>query len=153
MDWYVYFSLFLLTVIIACIYKHGTGQSKQEGGGRKAIFSRFHYEPQFPFMSKFDKYNPNLASKTYNVAGPIRFIVQRPYRNYYMPLGNWGYPWHFPEPIDRHCQYFAADRCDEKLDWQKDMVRPSTCFDSVYKQCRKGINPLLVKIPEKGIYA
>jgi len=156
--------VYLLSLVIRgfWIYKN------QNGGSRSAIFSRFHYIPQYPFMSKLDLVDYNIFSKTYNYPGPLKIIVGRPYRNYRMPDGNWGYPWHFPEPADHTCLKLAETRChedviilnktaDQKLGGlgvtaPKDMIKPSKCFDSVYKQCRSGVDPLLIKVKDIGVY-
>jgi hypothetical protein len=79
-----------------------------------------------------------------------------------MPDGNWGYPWHFPRPIDYKCLKLATTRChegdivlnrtsDQKLGGlgvigPEDILKPSACFDSVYQQCRNGVDPLLIKV-------
>jgi len=136
----------LIILLVFCAYFWGTDQNNQVGGSREGIFSRFKYEPQYPFMSKFTEDDPVKFSKRYNRAGPLRLIMSRPYRFYTMPLGNWGYPWHFPERTDPYCLVLSSDRCDEPIDWEKELIRPSKCFDSVYKQCRSGIDPLLIKI-------
>ncbi len=132
------------------------------GGGRKAIFSRFHYTPEFPYISKLDTIDRNRFSKVYNVAGPLKFIMGRPYRNYQAKDGNWTYPSHFPEPNDDRCVRLASDRCDEPITLpsknvliipqSKEVIRPSKCFDSVYKQCRQRIDPLLIQVKDKHVY-
>jgi len=158
--------VYLLSIIIRAVWI--VMVNKQSGGSRSAVFSRFHYLPQYPFMSKLDTVDLNVFSKIYNVPQRLEIIMGRPYRNYRMADGNWGYPWHFPEPADHTCLQLAEERCgeeaitllktpDQKLgglgvETPKDIVRPSKCFDYVYKQCRAGIDPLLIKVKYKGVY-
>ena len=125
---------------------------KQVGGDRKAIFSRFHYMPEYTFMSSFDMNDPNRFSKHYNTPGPLKIIVRQPYRFYTMLDGNWGYPWHFPRPKLPQCLKLASDLCDEKIDWDSDIIKPSKCYDGVYKQCKNGIDPLFIKVEDKNVY-
>jgi hypothetical protein len=144
-------------------------ENLQTGGSRAAIFSRFYYEPQFPFISKLDDKDLNVFSKIYNTPGPLKIMMGRPYRYYTMAEGNWGYPWHFPGPIVTRCFRLAADLCEEnigiipiKTEAQKrgglfyenprEIIHPSKCFDSVYYQCKKGIDPLLIRVADKGVY-
>ena len=149
------YTLLIVILLICLSFKSiHIKQSYNLSGGdmRAAVFSRFDYKPQFPFMSTFTMDDPNRFSKRYNRAGPLKLIVQRPYRFYTMPLGNWGYPWTFPRPKDNHCLQFANDRCDEHLNWKKDVIHPSLCFNSVYQQCRKGIDPIFIKVANQGTY-
>jgi hypothetical protein len=165
MDLFIY----LIIIVIVCCVQIRRASEPQIGGGRSAIFSRFYYEPQFPFMSKLDDKDLDVFSKIYNTAGPLKLIMGRPYRYYTMPEGNWGYPWHFPEPVDSKCLSVASDRCEENIGFvpikteaeklgglfyqtPKDVIRPSKCFDSVYRQCRAGVDPLLIHVADKGVY-
>lgn len=145
---------FLFVVFILNMNKQTL--DNMSGGSRAAIFNRFNYEPlpptSWPFISKLTQDDLNTYSKHYNNAGPLKILMDRPYRNYTMPDGNWGYPWHFPETADRQCYILASNRCDEPINWKKEIIRPSECFDSVYKQCRQGVDPLLLKITNKGVY-
>lgn len=149
-------SALLSIILLLFLNNNKTFTNELSGGDRAAIFNRFNYEPlppySWPFISKLDQNNLNTYAKHYNNAGPLKIIMDRPYRNYTMPDGNWGYPWHFPEYAYRDCYILASDRCDEPINWKKELIRPSQCFDSVYKQCRKGIDPLLIKVSDKGVY-
>src|SRR5207245_5673247 len=111
-----YFIIFFILLSLS-IKKSYTDQI---GGTRAAIFSRFHYEPQYPFISKFDMRDLNRFSKYYNTAGPLEWIVARPYRFYTMPDGNWGYPWHFPEKANYDCLKLSSDRCEEPINLRRD---------------------------------
>jgi hypothetical protein len=119
-------------------------------------------------MSKLDTVDFNIFSKIYNVPQRVKIIEGRPYRNYRMADGNWGYPWHFPRPTNHRCIKLAEERCheevitllktpDQKLGGlgvlvPKDIVRPSKCFDYVIRQCLDGIDPLLIKVKDIGVY-
>lgn len=170
----MWFYIFILLIVILFgqlfpMGGYGRVTFHQEGGSRAAIFSRFYYEPQFPFISKFDDKDLNVFSKIYNTAGPLKIMMGRPYRYYTMAEGNWGYPWHFPGPIMTRCFRLASDLCEEnigiipiKTEAQKrgglfyenprEIIRPSKCFDSVYQQCKDGTDPLLIRVADKGVY-
>jgi hypothetical protein len=138
--------------LVLVIFHRRSSIPNQLGGDRKAIFSRFHYMPDLTFMSTFDMDDPDRFSKRYNIPGPLKLIKQRPYRFYEMPPGNWGYPWHFPRPTNHKCLDLASKLCEEKIDMNKNLIRPSECYDSVYKQCQLGIDPLLIKVSNKNVY-
>jgi hypothetical protein len=160
-DWTIFVVIIVGLVILASQITNINSQT-QSGGGRKAIFSRFHYTPQFPFTSKLDMRDRNMFSKDYNFGGPLKFIEGRPYRFYKMKDGNWDGPATFPEPDDLRCVRLASARCEEpitlpaqgvlNLPKSKEITRPSQCFDSVYQQCRARIDPLLIKIKGKNVY-
>ncbi len=151
---------FIIIISIYYLSDRFRNFENQSGGSRSAVFSRWHYTPEYPMISRLDLIDYNLFSKTYNTAGPLKIIVGRPYRNYMMSNGNWDYPWHFPEQDDHSCLKLAESRCnediitlnksaDQKLGGlgvtaPKDLLRTSKCFDYVYKQCRNGINSLLI---------
>lgn len=124
--------------------------SFQQGGSREAIFSRFSYIPDFPFISQLDQVDLDRFSKSYNVAGPIKLISGRPYRYYRTEDSTWVYPWQFPQPINKGCIQKAVDRCHENVimlkkeedktgglsvDTPKDIVRVSPCFNQTYTDC------------------
>jgi hypothetical protein len=142
-------SFLIVVIIVALVHPH---LLRQKGGDRKSIFSRFHYEPDYNYISTFDMDDPERFSKRYNTPGPLKLLVHQPYRFYTMPDGNWGYPWHFPRPKDPHCLQLASNLCDEKINWNQAVIRPSKCFDSVYKQCQVGLDPLLIQVTNKGVY-
>ena len=113
------------------------------GGSRSAIFSRFNYQPEFPFISKFDKKDLDLFSKEYNMVDNVKFIVGRPYKFYHSKESTWLYPWQFPQEIDDTRIQQAINQCKEPMimiktitdklgglsvETPKDVVYPSTCF-------------------------
>lgn len=159
-DW-IFISIILILGILAVHYDRQSISTNQTGSGRKAIFSRFHYAPEFP-MNKLDMRDRQMFSKYYNFGGPLKFIMGRPYRYYQMKDGNWDDPTTFPEPLDLRCVRLASERCEESitlpkqgilsLPLSKQITRPSRCFDSVYQQCRARIDPLLIKIKDKNVY-
>lgn len=120
------------------------------GGSREAIFSRFDYEPDFPFISQMDQNDLDLFSKTYNQKEGLRFLVGRPYRRYQTPSSTWIYPWEFPQPIHQRCIDQTSARCHETVILPKkeeeklngiagrnppDRQSVSQCFDTFYQQC------------------
>ena len=164
--------ILIIIIIFVLVYPDLDGpnqtlMTQQNGSGRTSIFSRFSYLPQYPFISQFSQDDPRL-SKRYNTPERMKIIMGRPYRVYQMNLGNWGYPWTFPEPTDTRCLQLSQDRCNEEVVTliktpeqklgglgvvsPKEIVRPSRCFDSVYRQCRSGLDPLLIHAREQGVY-
>jgi hypothetical protein len=125
----------------------------QTGGGREAIFSRFSYQPDFPMISQFDTVDLDRFSKVYNIAGPRKYIMGRPYRYYHTEDSTWLYPWDFPRPINYTCLKTAIKECHEPLitikteedklgglgvETPRDIVHVSPCFNKEYDKC-KGI--------------
>jgi len=133
-------------VLIILIYS----KNDQNGGSREAIFSRFEYAPEFPFISQFDMTNLDRFSKIYNIPGPIKFISGRPYKYYRTNESTWLYPWDFPQEVNHSCIRQASMRCHEPIilvkkeeaklsglsaQTPKDIVQPSSCFSQLYEQC------------------
>lgn len=129
--------------------------SNQVGGSRTSIFSRFSYQPEFPFISQLDAVDLNRFSKVYNISGPIKFIHNRPYRYYHSKNSDWLYPWEFPQEINYPCIRLSNSKCHDnavqimkeggdKLDsiaihTKSDIVQTSPCFNRVYDACLKTI--------------
>lgn len=141
-----YLLVLLALILIYLIYTRPY-HTNMVGGSREAIFSRFNYQPDFPMISQFDQVNLDRASKQYNVADPVKFIMGRPYRYYHTPDSTWLYPWHFPQPINKPAIQKAMDRCQEPIVMikqeedklgglgvatPKDIVRVSPCFWDKY---------------------
>lgn len=146
---YIIFAILLVTVIIIVI---SHDRSQLIGGSREAIFSRFNYTPEFPFISQLDTVDLDRYSKVYNLTDPIKFIAGRPYKYYHTEHSTWVYPWEFPQEINTTCINLAAHKChepiimpkkdEEKLNGlavsnPKDIVRVSKCFDRVYEHCQQ----------------
>lgn len=149
--------LIILSLLLAVVLiGRQTVIFNQSGGSRAAIFSRFNYEPlppnSWPFISKFTQNEPNKYAHHYNNIGPLKMIMNRPYHNYTGDDGSWLYPWHFPETAQTDCYALASNRCNEPINWKDETIHPSQCFDSVYKQCRQGVDPLLIKVDNQGVY-
>ena len=145
----MYLIIVTLGILLICMIHN---PHTQNGGSREAIFSRFSYQPEFPFISQSIITNLDRFSKTYNVAGNLKFIQGRPYRYYWTMDSNWAYPWTFPESIHTNCVQKASDHCNEPVqniktvtqklnglavDSAKDIVRRSQCFDQIYSTCSK----------------
>jgi hypothetical protein len=141
----------VIIVILYKHYKHENHSPDLRGGSREAIFSRFKYTPEFPFMSKFDTVDLDRFSKVYNIAGRVKFIMGRPYKLYHTEKSTWLYPWEFPEEINMRCIKEASTRCNEPIimikreedklsglavPTPKDVVRVSDCFDKIYERCQ-----------------
>ena len=122
----------------------------QIAGGRKEIFSRFEYQPQYPFISQLDTIDLNRFSRQYNIGGPLKFIAGRPYRYYKTEDSLWVYPWDFPQQINHKCFNRANRQCHQSINLVKkeeeklsglasqtpaDVVHPSNCWQSVYQKC------------------
>jgi len=122
------------------------------GGSREAIFSRFNYIPEFPFISQLDTVDLERFSKVYNIKDPLKFTAGRPYRYYHTDHSTWVYPWDFPQEIQMRCIKEASDKCHEPIIMikkeedklsglavsnPKDIVRVSDCYNKVYEQCQQ----------------
>jgi len=136
--------------LIILIYSQ-PDEDSQSGGSRAPIFSRFNYQPDFPFISQFDMVDLDRFSKVYNVTGPVKFLSGRPYKYYATPESTWLYPWQFPQEINHKCINKAGQKCHESVIMVKteedklgglgiatprDIVRVSPCFDQIYKKCQ-----------------
>jgi hypothetical protein len=143
---YVILAIILVLIIIGL----PTINSQLMGGSREAIFSRFKYLPQFPFISRMDTKNLDVFSKEYTARGPLTFISGRPYNLYDTKASTWIYPWYFPQEINMKCAEHAAKRCNEPIIMikreedklsglaapnPKDIVRVSDCYRNVYENC------------------
>ena len=126
---------------------------QQRGGSRSAIFSRFSYQPDFPFISQFDTVNLDRFSRVYNEPGPVKFVQGRPYRLYQSEDSTWLYPWEFPQKINYRCLRVPSDRCHEPpiitvkkakdklkglaVESPKEIVRVTPCYSRWYEKCMK----------------
>jgi hypothetical protein len=149
----IYF--FCLVIGLVLIGSMFIRTNNQVGGSRTSIFSRFSYQPEFPFISQLDVVDLNRFSKVYNITGPIKFIHNRPYRYYHSKNSDWLYPWEFPQEINYPCIRLANSKCHDntvqimkeggdKLDsiaihTKSDIVKTSPCFNRVYDECLKKI--------------
>jgi len=158
---HIIFFVILMTVL--CLISHCLNilYKGQLGGGREAIFSRFNYTPEFPFMSKLDTVDYIRYSRVYNTPGPVKFISGRPYKYYrsqdihIIPQmqSTWLYPWHFPQEINAPCIARASRRCHDDIipikdevgkmsglavETPRDIVHVSPCFDRIYEKCVGG---------------
>lgn len=149
--------LLLIALFLIFLIYSDLGTTDMVGGSRAAIFSRFQYQPEFPFISQLDTDDPVRFSKVYNVAGPVKFITGRPYKYYHTLASTWAYPWQFPQQINLPCIRQASDHCQEPIIMvkkeedklgglgvatPKDIVRPSPCFDKFYEQCLQLMPPI-----------
>lgn len=146
----------LIVMIICLKYKYNKKkrESEQIGGRRKAIFSRWSYQPDLNYISA-DYNTSDKLYKQYNLAGRLKLIDGRPYKYYTMLDGNYGYPWHFPQATNNRCFKLSQMKCQEPIDINLSKFKtviPSKCIDSVFKQCLRGIDPLYIKVKNKGIY-
>lgn len=144
----------LVLLVLFALYSFPT---EMIGGSRSAIFSRFTYQPDPPYMSTLDTVDPDRFSKTYNTAGPTKFIMGRPYKYYKTKNRTWLYPWSFPQEINTSCIMRANDQCEgenlimikqseEKLGGlgvatPQDIFRGTPCFNKVYEACLKDTKP------------
>lgn len=75
--------------IILClwlIFARNGNANKMIGGSRADIFSRFHYMPDFVYLSKFGKYDKC----------DHKMIANKPYEFCHMNDASWLQPWTFP---------------------------------------------------------
>lgn len=84
-----YLVLLLSALVVWFFYTYTKNRLSwsQSGGSRHAIFTRFHYLPDY-----------HSFKPTYNTAnaGPPEVIEGRPYRQFTMPAGSWFYPIYLP---------------------------------------------------------
>lgn len=155
MKWSVLIVMFVVIIIITvttvyCHYWNGN-VDRQFGGDRAAIFSRFNYQPQFPFISTFNTVDLERFSKVYNMTDPVVFFSGRPYKYYHTEDSTWLYPWHFPQEVHLDCIQEAVNKCHEPIilvkkeedklgglgvKTPKDIVHPSACFIKWYENCQ-----------------
>lgn len=146
LDLFVYLVI-TVTVILIYVFASKSPDEIVEGY-RGDLFTRFHYLPMSDMLGQRGRFKskfPNIKP------GRLKIIMGRPYRKYDDKEGSWHYPWHFPEVTDLKCLDLSNELCDEKLNMRKQFIKPSRCFDEVYSQCRKGIDPLHIKVRLKGI--
>lgn len=141
--------IFVIVVVCVVMFLMFRGNILQSGGSRSAIFSRFNYQPDFPFISQLDTVDLDRFSKVYNVADPMKFIVGRPHRFYHTPDSTWVYPWTFPQPVYYQKLKETSQRCNEPpvvifkkgedklkglaIETPKDIVHVSPCFEATYR--------------------
>lgn len=150
-----YLILIIICVILWMFYITKNDDSYQIGGSREAIFSRFSYQPDYPFISTFDTQNLDLLSKKYTSPSGYVFIGGRPYLSYDTPQSSWINPWIFPQQSHINCLQKSLDHCNEyvisiKNEMDKlgglsvtspeDIVKMSPCFNQTYNQCIKSIS-------------
>lgn len=142
---------FLITLIVVQALRKVADQGENAlhvEGYRGDLFTRFNYLPMHDMLGQRDRFKskfPNIKP------GRLKIIMGRPYRTDDDREGSWHYPWHFPEVTDLKCMDLSSELCDERLDMRKQFIKPSRCFDEVYAQCRKGLDPLRIKVRLKGI--
>jgi len=147
---YLFLIIIIISIIIILLYFRN---NTQYGGSRHAIFSRFKYLPQYPFISQLDIDNTDVLSKKYTSKSPLIYLAGRPYRSYDTKQSTWINPWHFPQEINMYCIQDATNRCNERLQGKgiikdekdkmsgkaisnpRDIVRTTECFNTHYERC------------------